>query len=290
MLIKRQPKLRWFINLLSIILLCILIANSLICSLYIISLKQRITEIAESYFFAQVKIQGSLNALIETRVETQNLKFYLLQDSKDYEKISQISLKNFKKNELIFYYLILSLKRNLANKYMGEQVSSIYVKSDKYMSHIEEIMENKNKLSPDLLIKSIVESNEEYLSIKREFEVFSQALQSKVIEVKNADDALYKALPFVLCISFVLALLIGGRLIYLSRQEVKSSIIENVSQALSEAYQNQKDCIHTLHLVGESLKNEKTNPFWQYFDTRHDLHAQELLGLEKLLNEIKKLN
>ena len=102
MLIKRQPKLSWFINFLALLLISLLIANSILSSIYINNLKNRMSDITDNYFLAERKLQTALESLVQTRIGLLKYNLALKTDTSndDFIKTKNELFMEFQKNEI----------------------------------------------------------------------------------------------------------------------------------------------------------------------------------------------
>ena len=171
MIIKTRPKIGWFIHFLAILLICILIANSVLGAIYIKNLKNKLSDITDNYFLAEGKLQNALEALAQTRVET--LKYEIsLMNSQNTEIPLESPTQNrifldFRKNALNLSSLLLSLQKQEINGYMKKPISQLNHLSSQYLLNLEKILSSPVPPNSNSWKEDIEKSNIHYLKIKQ---------------------------------------------------------------------------------------------------------------------------
>ena len=318
MLIKREPKLSWFINVLSIFLMCLLIANSLLGSIYINNLKNRMTNLIDNYFLAQGMLQSANESLTQVRLDLFKYAFIIQNSTNEanLEEQKKYLLLNFQKNEINLSSLILGLKKQSMNSKLDTPLKELYSSTTDYLLNMEKVFSMTNSFNTNQIMNIIENTNHDYSKIKERLNTISDILKQKTYEVKNSDSLISQYFPPILITSFFIALIIGGSLIYVSRREVKTSILSLTTEALTEAYQYEQDCLQTLEACKQitenkllslkkeslfsregNLQNELKYEFEQFahftqkiqtsLEMRKELHQEEMKNLKRVLTQIQ---
>ena len=291
MLIKRQPKLSWFINFLALLLISLLIANSILSSIYINNLKNRMSDITDNYFLAERKLQTALESLVQTRIGLLKYNLALKTDTSndDFIKTKNELFVEFQKNEINLSSLILSLEKQEINGYMEEPISELYILVTQYLLNLENMLSAQRPTDPAQFTKEMDDSTATYSKIKEHLETLTEILRQRAYDVKNSDSLITQYFPPILLASFFIALILGGSFIYVSRREVRKSVLDQTAQILTEAHQYQQDCLQTLEICAELVDSGLNEKMQQAFETRKDLHKKEIASLENLLSNINAL-
>ncbi len=319
-MIKRRPKLSWFINFLAISLIALLIANSVLNSIYINNLKNRMADITDNYFLAEQKLQTAIESLVQTRISL--LKYIILlkteANQEDFSKAKLLIQSEFQKNEINLSSILLSLQKKEINRYMGKPISDLYISVTQYLFTIENMFASEKPNDLAAFMVEVDKTNVTYFKIKENLRFLSEILRQKALNVKNSDNLVKEYLPSISLASFFIALIIGGSFIYVSRREVRKSILDETTEILTEAYQYQRDCVQTLEICKEmtesglnelknaslSLINERakqeleeiirnfaifTHKVHLAFETRTTLHNKEITHIEESQKSVKNL-
>ena len=322
MLIKREPKLSWFINLLSILLMCLLIANSLLGSIYIHNLKNRMTNLTDNYFLTHGMLLSANESLAQVRLDLFNYAFIIQSSANEanLEEQKKYILLDFQKNEINLSSLILRLKKQSNNTKLNTPLTELYSSTTDYLLNMEKIFSmTTSSFNINKIMNIIENTNHDYLKIKEHLNIISDILKQKAYEVKDSETLISQYFPPILLTSFFIALIIGGSLIYVSRREVKTSILSLTTEALTEAYQYEQDCLQNLEackqitenkllsLKKESLFSSEGNlqnelkyeieQFIQFtkkiqtsLEMRKELHHEEMKNLKRVINQIQTKN
>lgn len=318
-LIQRKPHLGWLIHFLAILLACFLIMNSLFGSIYVNQLKMKILGLTDNYFLAQKELFETREALSRNR---SNIYRYILLNNSYLSKKERNDLKlNFlKETNKDFISIIAHTKRisrfNI-DPYMTKSVKILTPKITQYTVTLKKSIDlnlNQTPENENKVLETLKSQEDKYDKMMFNLEILSGLIQEKAISIRISDDLLLKYLPSVFILSFIVTAIIGGCFIYVSRREVKKSILENTLQVLNEAREYQMDCIHTLEICKEISKKgtqkiseiyssfdnlEHHNDFnsivekFKYhatkielaFETRSHLHEREKAKLEKEIEE-----
>jgi hypothetical protein len=321
-LIRRKPHLGWLINLLAILLACFLMMNSLFGSIYVNQLKKKILGLTDNYFLAQREILEAKELL--SKSHSNIYKFILLNEENLNDKEKKELKSNFLKETNMNFIAIVSYARELSkfniDPYMTKNITTLIPNITDYTitlqksigSNLEQFPENYKEI-----LNTIKKQEDNYNKIIFNLEVLSRIIQEKAVSIKISDDLLLKYLPSVFILTFFAAAITGGSFIYVSRREVRKSILDNTIQVLNEAREYQMDCIETLEICKEisergsqkiieiysSIENlEKDTNFnsimekFRYhsskielaFETRRYLHEREKGALEKEIDENKR--
>lgn len=285
MLIKRKPKISWLINFLGILLLCFLIANSILGSIYITHLKNKMLQITDNYVLAERKLQMAVDSFFQTRMTLFDYNLALQNNLKEEElnKIKDSIFARYRKNEVNLSSLLMNLSKQEGNGPLKGVISELFTQMNEYLLKQENIMSEKKVIDSSQLKKFIEETSGIFIQMKVNMDVLSENFRQRSFEVKNRDNFLAHYFPPVLLVSFFIALIIGGGFIYVSRREVRKSVLDNTAQALSEAYQYQKDCIQTLEICRELMNSS-------VYTARRNLHDRELTSLENSLKKLKTMD
>ncbi len=251
MLLKRQLNLNWFISLLAIVLMCVLIANSVLGSMYISNLKSRMTEITDNYFAADNKLHTALVALMQTRIN--NLSYIntlqsMPTNDENFIKIKANFLSEFQKNEVTLSSILFSLEKQEINGFMEVPISELTVLVTDYLLNMEKVYNSPNPLQDPNTIRILDNSLALHIKIKGQLETLAEIFRQRAYDVKASDNLIIQYFPPILFASFCLALLVGGSFIYVSRRELKKSVLEQTTIVLTEAQQYEQDCLQTLEI------------------------------------------
>ncbi len=189
MLIKRQPKLSWFINFLALLLMSLLIANSILSSIYINNLKNRMSDITDNYFLAERKLQTALESLVQTRIGLlkYNLALQASTSSDDFVKTKNELFIEFQKNEINLSSLLLSLQKQEVNGYMEEPISELYILVTQYLLDLENILSAQRPTDLTQFTKEMDNSTATYSKIKEHLETLTEILRQRAYDVKNSE-------------------------------------------------------------------------------------------------------
>ncbi|APJ04382.1 hypothetical protein [Silvanigrella aquatica] len=320
-LIKRKPHLGWLINILAILLACFLMMNSLFGSIYVNQLKKKILGLTDNYFLAQREVLEAKESL--SKVHSNIYKFIISNrnntNNKDFEHNKLKFINDTRKNLNYVVSYIKEISKFNIDPYMSKNAKTLIPLATEYTISLQKSIElnlQKNSENFDNILNTISNQEENYNKIFFNLDILSRLIQEKAVSIRISDDLLLQYLPAVFILTFFAAAISGGCFIYLSRREVRKSIIENTILILNEAREYQMDCIETLQICKEisekgaqkiteiytSVDNIDKNSefhniiekFRQHaqkieiaFETRRYLHEREKLKLEKEIEESK---
>lgn len=251
-MVTKSARLSGFIRFLGILLICILIANSILASLYVQSLKNRMADLTDHYLRADRLIQTALLSLNDTRTDLLKYGFLVAQKEKkpDFNRLEEELRIEFRKNQVNVSFAMLTLERMRMKGSLGRLVSDAYLSITQYTLYLENLLSSEWTDS-QLYEKNIQPSLSTYVRLKHQLENVRDALRQKAYDVHTMDNTILSFFPSILFASFVIALVVGGAFILVSRRHVRQAIFQETSQILSEAYQYQQDCLQTLEICKE---------------------------------------
>ena len=321
-LIQRKPHLGWLINLLAILLACFLMMNSLFGSIYVNQLKKKILGLTDNYFLAQREVLEAKESL--SRSHSNIYKFILLNNKKLVDKEKKELKAKFLKETHKDFIAVVSYTKQLSkfniDPYMTKNILTLIPSITDYTIAIQKSIDASLSQNPEKyedILSLIKEKDDNYNKIIFNLEILSRLIQEKAVSIRISDDLLLEYLPSVFILTFFAAAITGGSFIYISRREVRKSILDNTILVLNEAREYQLDCIETLEICKEisekgsqkiielytTIDNiEKNNDFnsimekFKYhstkielaFETRRYLHEKEKSKLENEIDESKK--
>jgi hypothetical protein len=292
MLIKRNPKLSWFINLLAILLMCLLITNSILGSIYINNLKDRMANVTNNYFQAERTIQASMEALAQIRLDLFNYALILQNKENNLESKENI-LNDYRKSAINLSSLIMSLKKQNISPALEPPISELISYTTNHLLYIEKIISNSTSFNENQLFAVLGETNQNYTYIKEHLDNLSDLISQQAFIIKDSDNIISEFFPPILFASFIAALLIGGSLIYTSRRAVRSSILSLTQESLTEAYQYQQDCLITLEACQKLTENKlimiRNSPFVEMNTNDGSLFRSQIEEISTFVKEIKSL-
>lgn len=294
-LVKRTPHLGWLINILAILLACFLMMNSLLGAIYVNQLKNKILILTDNYFVMQRKLLDIRELIAKNQSDI--YKLILLCKEKNignYINIEKNNLLNNIRNE--FFEINSTVKE--VNKFSNEAfVYGIILKLVPLVSNYTIILQksiNENIIAyPANYNKTLLILNnqkENYNRIQFNLEILLRFINEKSLSIKTSDDILLRYLPMTFIFMFLLSLIMGGVFIYVSRREVKKSILENTISVLSEAREYQMDCIETLEICKEILEHSSQKTIDNYSNFNfHEKNEEYMKIIEEFKNFIVKI-
>lgn len=321
-LIKRRPHLGWIINFLAVLLICFLLLNSLFGSIYVNQLKKKILGLTDHYFLAQKEILETKETLARSN---SNIYKFILTDrekisEKELQQINSNFLKELRKDFIAIVSHTKEINKFNIDAFMTNKAQELLPIVNNYTLNLQREIENfleSNSKNYNEILKFMQKESESFNKITFTLEILTRLIQDKAISIRISDDLLLEYLPSVFIITFFAATILGGSFIYVSRREVRKSIIENTLQVLNEAHTYQLDCIETLETcrdlsgkgiekineIYQNLQNkndhieliEIINNFKEYaskiefaFETRKFIHEKERKKIEQEIKETKK--
>ncbi len=243
-------------------------------------------DISDNYFLAERRLQTAVESIVQTRVSL--LKYSLaLQtktDDKEFARIKTDILKEYQKNEIHLSSLLISLKKQEINGNMAGPTSELFTLVTEYLLNLEKVLSSQQSENLTQFMKDMDDSTATYIKIKSSLENLTEMLRQKALHVRNSDSLITQYFPPILLASFFVALIIGGSFIYVSRREVRKSVLDQTSQILTEAYQYQQDCLQTLEMYEENRKIDD-----RVLEERKSLHTREMYNLRESLKKIENL-
>lgn len=289
-LIKRKPHLGWIINLLAILLICFLMLNSILGSIYVNQLKKKILGLTDHYFLAQKEILEAKKSLYQSKYNI--LNFILLNryqlTVKEIEQINSKFLQDIAKDFIAINSHLKEINKFNIDQFMTDNSKKILPIVNNYtlnlQKELEIYLEEKNNDYNKLYI-ILQKKDGQFNEIIFTLEILARLIQDKTVNIRITDDLLLKYLPSVFLFTFFAALLTGGGFIYVSRREVRKSIIENTIQVLTEAREYQLDCIETLQTCKElsGKGSEQVNQIYASLD-----HSKDKENLLEIINNFKE--
>ncbi|MBX9839945.1 hypothetical protein [Silvanigrella sp.] len=294
-LIKRKPHLGWIINGLAISLICFLMLNSLFGSIYVNQLKKKILGLTDNYFLAQREILEAKETL--SRAHSNIYKFILAnqQDltAKQKKELKSDFIKDIRKDFIAIVSHSKEINKFNIDPFMTSNIKILTPIINDYTLTIQKEIDlsiEKEENNYDKMLKVLNNENENFTKIMFNLEVLSRLIQEKAISIRISDDLLLEYLPSVFILTFFAAAISGGSFIYVSRREVRKSIIDNTLQILTEAKEYQMDCIETLEICKEISEKgaQKITEIYNSIDKTNNYDDLEIL-IEKFKNHSAKI-
>lgn len=294
-LIKRKPHLGWVINLLAISLISFLLLNSIFGSIYVNQLKKKILGLTDNYFLAQREILEAKETLSRAH---SNIYKFILANEKDLSEKQKKELKSdFIKEIRKDFIAIVSHSKEISkfniDPFMTKNIKTLTPNINEYTLTLQKSIDKNlesNSENYNEMLKILNSENENFTKIMFNLDVLSRLIQDKAISIRISDYLLLEYLPSVFILTFFAAAICGGSFIYVSRREVRKSIIDNTLQVLTEAKEYQMDCIETLEICKDISERgaQKITEIYTSIDRKEEHGELEVL-IEKFKNHSSKI-